>query len=445
MPSKKNPPNLLFIELNEFSEELLTFYTEKFKFKNFEKILSLSRSHTLTDDTYESDYLEPWVQWVSVHTATPSSRHQIKHLGDVPELNQPQIWEEMSSKGVTSGIWGAMNASKGSAENCLFFLPDPWTDCEWAHPKEINALLDLLRYTSKNYVNASKKELFKKAVKAVHFLKKEKALKVIFKESLNLLKTSQAFKGEAFPFISLFDLVSTHLFIRYKKRYNPKFSLIFLNSLAHLQHHHWNFEDPKAHKRFEIGLSYLDRCLGMLLDSMESEDQVVIANALSQKNTADEKPWYLYRQKDPEQFLKTIGLSFSRVEPHMTHDAHIYFDSAKEALYAKKVLEEAKMDHQPVFHVESYALDPLKIFYKVIFTDELNEDAHLSINGKMLCFFDLFKSIIKRKGRHIQKGTILSSLDFPEQFYNHELGKFLIEAVLPNSLEITEGESSLTL
>jgi hypothetical protein len=125
---------VLFLELNEFNQDLLIKSAHDLSLKNLEKLVSLHKMSTLTEDTYESDFLEPWVQWVTVHTGIPSTHHQIKHLGDVPHLGTEQIWEALSKKGMSSGIWGAMNASRGAAENCLFFVPDPWTVSEKGYP-----------------------------------------------------------------------------------------------------------------------------------------------------------------------------------------------------------------------------------------------------------------------------------------------------------------------
>ena len=113
---------IIFLELIEFNDDLLRKASKDLNLKNIQKMLSLNHSTIITDDTYESDFLEPWVQWVSIHTGKPSSEHQIKHLGDVPHLGTKQIWEDLSDKGISSGIWGAMNASRNGADGCKFFF-----------------------------------------------------------------------------------------------------------------------------------------------------------------------------------------------------------------------------------------------------------------------------------------------------------------------------------
>lgn len=412
---------VLFIELNEFNYELLDSLSKKFQLRNIQKILSFYKTETFTEDLYESDYLEPWVQWVSVHTGVPSSKHEIKHLGDVPHLANPQIWEKLSEKGLTSGIWGAMNASQGKAENCLFFLPDPWTFSEEAYPKELTPLYDALRYTSKNYLNTSQLKMIQKVSRLLLFLASKKLIPSLIQEVPNLLKQAKQFKGEAFPYISLFDYLSTLLFLKMQEKYKPNFSLIFLNSLAHLQHHHWKTELIEVNPKFKYGLNYLDRALGLLLHFYK-DDHILVANGLSQKNTNLETPWILYRQKDQKLFLELSGLSFLRVESHMTHDAHIFFENEKDKNLAEFVLKNAKIEGESLFAVEPYSEDPLKLFYKIIFTNKIEGEATLEINSKKMSFFDLFQPIIERTGKHIQNGTLLSNQPlFPERILNHEI------------------------
>ena len=441
-PRKKGTNKVLFIELNEFNHELLKSLSTRWGLKNIEKMLSFHETTTHTDDVYESDYLEPWVQWVSVHTGQPSTSHRIKHLGDVPGLHSEQIWEKLSKEGITSGIWGAMNASKATAENCLFFLPDPWTFSENAYPSELNPLLDALRYASKNYLNTSQVKLIQKIGRLLIFLGSKKVLNSFRKEVPNLLRHIKQFKGESFSYISLFDYLSTLLFLKMHQKYRPDFSLIFLNSLAHLQHHHWKKETLETSPRFKYGLTYLDRAFKEIFDHFDAQDTILFSNALSQKNTNEETPWILYRQKDQHSFLQKTGLTFVKVEPHMTHDAHIFFQNEQEREIAEEVLKGARVGSHPLFHVESYPEEPLKIFYKIIFTDQVPKETLLSINEKKFRFFDLFQAIVRRTGKHIQTATLLSNQDlFSKSIKNHEIFDCIDQCFQKKDSELEESTS----
>ena len=94
--------NKIIFELNEFSIDLLNTY--KSTHKNIKKILDWHLIQTKIPDNYESDFLEPWSQWVSIRTGIPCSIHQVKHLGDVELLEQSQAWDKNPEKfGI---VWG---------------------------------------------------------------------------------------------------------------------------------------------------------------------------------------------------------------------------------------------------------------------------------------------------------------------------------------------------
>jgi hypothetical protein len=417
----------LFLELNEFDADILAKGAEQLNLPHLKRLCSMKRSETWTDDTYESDFLEPWVQWVSVHTGVPSSVHKIKHLGDVPHLNNPQFWEILSDQGISSGIWGPMNASRQEAKECRFFIPDPWTASEEAHPKELNRLLDPIRYVSKNYLNRSHLVFLRKIGGLLKLLSENGFIGMLLKELLRLPKTVLRHGMEHFVFISLADYLSTQLFLRYRKRYNPDFSLLFLNSLAHLQHHHWHGMDFGEKEPLSYGLRYMDRILALLFAALDEGEVFCATNALSQKNTNEEKPWILYRQIDQAKFLKAIGIPFSRVEPHMTHDAHLFFANEADARRAKELLEAARIENVPLFLLEDYPDDSKKLFYRICFTDAVSSDVRFRIGDSSYRFFDLFQPIVQRTGKHIPQGTAFCSAGhLPPRMKNDELLSHLV-------------------
>ena len=413
---------VFLLELNEFNLQLLESGARELDLKNLQKLLAFSRIQTVTKDAYESDFLEPWVQWVSIHTGVDSSKHKIKHLGDLSHLRVTQLWEELSERGITSGVWGAMNASRGRAELAKFFLPDPWTASENAYSEELQALLDPIRYLSTNYLNRSNK-IFLKKLKGIFRLFRANGLVWAFlKELLYLSKNLLQYGCKSFVFISIFDYLSTLLFVQYKKRYDPDFSILFLNSLAHLQHHHWKQLNPMQSPPLVYGLRYIDKILGVLFDAIEEGEVFFVANALSQKNTSEEKPWILYRQKDQKQFLDQLNIAHTRVESLMTHDAHIYFASEKMMQLAKKALSNLSVFGQKLFLVEESAEDRNKLFYRIAFTDEIPAETMFLHAGVEYRFFDLFQVIVKRTGKHIPTGIVLvNQKSSVEQMPNHEL------------------------
>ena len=125
--------------------------------------------------------LDPWVQWVSIHTGLPAEEHKIWHLGDTSSLSNIQIWEKLSSLGYKTGIWGPMNSRQGNLSNNLFYFPDPWSFNESAYPKKLNSFLSLPRYYSKNYEKLQIHKLFNKSLLFIFSIFSELKLLDIFK------------------------------------------------------------------------------------------------------------------------------------------------------------------------------------------------------------------------------------------------------------------------
>lgn len=411
---------VLILELNEFNNELLKSAAEILKLKNIQKVLALNYTKLTTNDTYDSNYLEPWVQWVSAHTGVPSSTHHVKHLGDVPGLEHQQIWEILSQYNVSSGVWGLMNASRNEADKCQFFFPDPWTFSEKAYPKDLNAFLDLPRYASKNYFNLNKYKLFNMFTNAVKTIFKTRLSSIFFFNLPSLLANIIRFGGQHFVYISFADYISSKVFLKHKEKYNTDFSILFLNSIAHLQHHHWDGHDYKNNKALKYGLKYLDKILNNIFCSLGKDDVFIMMTPLSQVNTNHESPWILYRQLDQANFLHETRIKYERVEPHMSYDAHVFFKTDEDCLNATHILRNARIEGKPLFLVETYDDNRRKIFYRIDYFEQLNSNAVMEINGRKFKFFSLFKAVVRRTGKHIPEGYIYSNLqNLPKVMLNH--------------------------
>jgi hypothetical protein len=421
-------PRLMMVELNEFSVDLFSRGVREFKIPSVERLLAMQSSTTTTDDMVEHRGLDPWVQWVSTHTGVPSSVHGIIHLGDTPsKLGVKQIWETLSDSGITSGVWGAMNATRGNAENCKFFLPDPWTFMEDAYPEKINDLLALPRYYSKNYLDVSKTKFVECTLKLAKYVFGSGALLQIL-GMVPLIARGVMRNGinNAMLF-SLFDLFSTALFLQQRKKRPTQFSLIFLNSIAHLQHHRWEKGD-KLSKDVEFGLLAIDRVLEMLFSSLKKNEAIIVMNALTQRNIVHEKPRICYRQINPARFLSAIGLKFESVEQLMTNDAHVFFDSKESRDAAASFLRNASLQGLPLFDVDANSQDDVKLFYQVDFWEEMEADELIEINGRSINFLDHFEAIVARTGAHIRSGNIFcQSIEMPSHLYNHEVAAHVLD------------------
>jgi hypothetical protein len=420
---------MLLIELNEFNRELLKNIARAHDLRHLKEVLGWSHASTSTLDEYESGFLEPWAQWVSVHTGVPSSQHQVKNLGDVPDLAEDQIWERWSRRGLNSVIWGVMNGDRRSATSCKVFIPDPWTFSQDAYPDQFRGLIALPRYLAKNYLDFSKWAAARKAYDLViTLLKLTKGSDFI--DGLKIFwRGLRRFGSTNAVFIVFFEYLSAMAFIRTVEKIRPDAAIVFINMLAHVQHHYWKSGDGSDCPQIAFAAFATDEILGKLLARSRwavGGGRVALMNALSQTCTADEPPWILYRPNNHANLVSFLGIEASGVEPLMTYDAHVFFATPEQTARGAKILEGARINNKPLFFVEPSSHDPCKLFYRVAMSDPVNPDAAFVYGNKAARFADHFTAIVQRTGKHNENGDLFANFEIGRKaFANHEVSGWL--------------------
>jgi hypothetical protein len=420
---------MLLIELNEFNSELLRNVAQAHRLTHVQEMLSWDHATTWTSDQYDTGFLEPWVQWVSVHTGVPSSQHGVKNLGDVPNLPEEQIWERWSRCGLSSIVWGVMNGDRRNAENCKIFIPDPWTFSESAYPNKFEGLIALPRYLARNYLDFSKLTALEKGYRLLKTLVGSMRVSD-FIDGMRILRRGIAqFGATNAVFIVFFEYLSAMAFIRAVEQNRPNAAIIFINMLAHVQHHYWKTPDGSACPQIVFAASAIDEILGKILARCKnpvSGGDVAVMNALSQDCTIDEAPWILYRPNNHANLMSFLGLKASRVEPLMTYDAHVFFGTVNDARDGAEILERTRIDGKQLFFVETDKHDPLKLFYRVEMHDPVSADAEFGCRETVAPFADHFTAIVQRTGKHNQNGDLYANFEIGQQaFLNYELSDWL--------------------
>jgi len=212
---------LLQVELNEFDPQFLRHQAEKLNLKNTLKFLDFTHSETMTDDKIEHQGLDPWVQWVNVHTGVPSDIHGIKRLGDTRGQKTSQIWEALAKGGKRWAVF-----TKKFMHFIRYYAP-------------ISHWPVLIKFTT---------EVVKSSIKpgiTIHSL------------------------------TTLLDYLGALEFVRFRKEKSPDYSVIFLNHIAHLQHQFWT-KGEKLHPEMEFGLKVNNLIMGLLLDSRLKNEAVIV-------------------------------------------------------------------------------------------------------------------------------------------------------------------------
>ena len=146
---------LVIFEINECDFSYFLYGAKKFKFPEIKKFLDNKKiTKTFTKDKIEGLNLDPWVQWVSVHTGRNSSKHKIFRTGQSLKKNIPQVWENINAKNSSIGLWGLFNSKNRNKKNINFYYPDLEL-LGISISKDLNSYLILPRYYATNYPNIS--------------------------------------------------------------------------------------------------------------------------------------------------------------------------------------------------------------------------------------------------------------------------------------------------
>lgn len=342
------------IELNEVCFDAVESYIKQgHKLENFSRLIERGLIRTRSEDRYE--LLEPWIQWVSVHTGKTYEEHKIFRLGDIEKANLIQIFEKIENRGYSVGSISAMN-SKNNLKNPSFFIPDPWTktdsDSSFASKLLAKGISEAVNTNSSK--SSNKLALIKIIIGAAFVIHPKQYFKLIKKLSWAL---KASWRKPIFLDILIIEIFKSHL-----RRKKPDFGCVFLNAAAHIQHHYYlssqiiengDYKNPQwyidsmADPMLEVYKEY-DRFLGFLIK--DKTYKYITATGLSQKPV--QKPVFYYRLSNHNNFLNKCGIKYTSVDPRMTRDFLIRFDSNYNRDYALKILS-------------SYTLNSIEFFGEI--------------------------------------------------------------------------------
>lgn len=415
---------LLVIELNEADADLLRTVAERKSLPALTRILSLNHTSTVAPETEEHVGLDPWVQWVSVHTGVPAAEHGVAHLGEAGRLQHPAYWERLGERGVRSLVWGPMNARRGH-DACAVFVPDPWNGDEVAHPAELEPLLALPRYFAANYLSWSRRSLLRRAgVSGVAWLRHAPA--TLRRRIPELLRYVAIHRGASPALFTAHDVATAHLFADVSRTRPAELGVLFLNAIAHLQHHVWS-ERSVEEGPISEALVRLEPALQDVLDAW-SDAELLVATGFSQRCRAGMSTKVLHRPHDHRSFLVALGIDAVRVQPLMTHDGHAWFASAAERDEAVEQLRAATLEGEALFDIRPTPDDDHRLFYQLVRWTPVPPGAQIRVGGRSLDFHTHVDVIDVRTGDHIPEGSVWSTLKLPESMPNHELARHIQDA-----------------
>lgn len=409
----------ILLGLNEINFDYIKFYVNQGLLPNFKKIFEIQPPiETVSENDYK--LLEPWVQWVTIHSGKSYQEHSIFRLGDIvnnPELSQ--IFEELESEGLSVGAVSPFNA-ENRLKKPSFFVPDPWTKTNPSGNWIVKALYQAVHQSVND--NAKSKLNFK----TIFSLGLGLLLYVPLPRWSHYLKTFFNLKKPGAKALILDSLLADVHLTLWKKN-KPDFSNLFLNSGAHIQHHYLfnskgyngNIKNPEWYCPKDYDpliqiLSEYDKQIEKLLKLKNVK--IIVATGLHQQ--PHEHLTFYWRLKEHVKFAEMIGVeNFSEILPRMSRDFLVKFNNQLDAVNAEKLLNSfyASKDDIKIFEVDNRGAS---LFVELVYPNDIEDNDSIyskESNLKLEKFKSYLAFVAIKNGEHNGIGYVTSNFDLKQK------------------------------
>jgi len=409
----------ILIGLNELNFSYIQSYIDKGSLPNFKYIFeTYGYKETTSEDQYE--LLEPWIQWVTLHTGKTYDEHQVFRLGDIVNREDlEQLWEIAEKKGLSVGAISPFNVAN-RLEKPVFFVPDPWTKTKISG----EAFVEKVAMAVSQAVNDNAQGgLTIDSVLAIV----RAYLKVVPMTSYGeYVALASKIKSKVGIKAVILDKLLGDLFIQQWKKYQPDFSSLFLNSGAHIQHHYMfnsiAYDGPLKNPDWYCSqdqdplgliLKEYDAFLGKML---KLNTRFIVATGLHQQ--PHKHNTFYWRLKKHAEFLEQINIKgFSNVIPRMSRDFLVEFEDEQKAAKAHKVIESYKSitDNIQMFTVDNRGLS---LFIELTYPNDIDDNFIIKGEFEVKNFKDYIAFVAIKNGEHNGIGYFLDSEtnQLPDQF-----------------------------
>jgi len=401
---------VILLGLNELNFDYIEAYINQGHLPNFKTLYAQNGfCQTTSENKYE--LLEPWIQWVSVHTGKTYDEHQVFRLGDIVDRKElVQLWEIAEAKGLKVGAISPFNA-RNNLKNGSFFVPDPWTQTTASGDGILQKMSSAVSSAVNN--NANSKVDKGAAVSLLRGFLKYVPVSRWFHYVGMVPKLKKKFTKSA-----ILDNILGDTFITLWKKNQPDFSSLFLNAGAHIQHHYM-FNSGIYSGSQKNPAWYIPENEDPLLDILKEYDNILgrlmnlgcrlfVATGLHQKPHLHTT--FYWRLKNHEAFLKLVGVnSFKAVVPRMSRDFLVECNSTEEALSVQTVLESISAgDGKKVFTIDNRGES---LFIELTYDNDVKKGTIISINdtASQVDLYDYVSFVAIKNGEHDGIGYLVDT------------------------------------
>jgi len=351
--------DVIVLEFNELTPSLVSRFIAFGDLPNFRRLRDRSLVAT-TDAGEQHPNLEPWIQWVTVHTGLSYAQHGVFNLGDGPKLRAPRIWDMVSAAGKKVWICGSMNAAVQTETINGFVLPDPWAVDIGSKPEGLFApYLDLVRTYVQEYTTAKPKVTKSAFANFGRFMVANGLSVKTVTDTIRQLARERRDQSH-WRRAAILDRLQWDIFRSFYRKERPAFSTFFLNSTAHYQHYFWRNMDPAdfamqsdaaTQKKYEdaipFGYRKMDEIIGECLALAGPETSIVLCTALSQQPMLDYEDSggkQIFKPHDQKALFDFAGVDVQyEYAPVMAEQFHLLFANEADAIAAQAKIAALKL------------------------------------------------------------------------------------------------------
>jgi len=435
---------VILLEFNELTPSLMSRFIDDGCLPNFRRLRDQSFVFT-TEAAEREPYLEPWIQWVTVHSGVNQDVHEVFRLNQGHLSGATRLWDHLGEAGMRSWICGSMNVTQ-SQSDAYHVIPDPW--CTFVQPRP-DAFRPYFRFVQQNVLEHTNESalLSKRDYLAFLSFMTTHGLSLESVRSIGRQLVEERSSPVRWKRVVLLDLLQFDVFRHHYREFRPDLATMFLNSTAHYQHAYWDSMEPEAfdtppsqqeratyENAIRFGYEQMDRLIARVMAMRERDTVVMLCTALSQEAWSghdNEAGGVFYRPKDCTALMRTLGISDRhRVTPVMTHQFYLEFDSVEAAVRATAALAALKIHGKPIMEVTR---EGARVFTGCSVHVDLADDAITVTAAGELPFFEAFYRMATGKSaRHHPHGIFW--VNAPSRRHLVSPGTVPLRAVAPTVL-----------
>jgi len=392
---------LLLLEFNELCPSLIERFMAEGALPNFKRLRERSRAFiTHTNEPV----LEPWIQWVTVHTGVPLDQHGIFDLDEAAKLRHEAFWDGLTSENVL--LMCPMNVRFNRTDGSIF-MPDPWAASQ-VPSREIEPFYRFVRSAVNGHARSAGFDR-KTAVDALRYLAGHGMTLRTFLELIRqLVQERIGDRDVKWHGATMLDKLCWDVFAYFwRSERRPRIGVFFSNATAHYQHKYWRHHDPEAFtlkpdprelrsygEAIRYGYRGLDDLIGKAMKIAGSDTAIVLCTALSQQPMLDYEARggkSMFLPKDFKALLALLGTRVDvRVEQIMAEEARLHFDNAADAERARACLAHATTSEGlPVFKLRGF--DGRSFITGCgVFSSEVTPQTRIQAAGRSASFHEHF-------------------------------------------------------